>query len=481
MRLSELFADVHHTLHGDDVPVDALIYDSRKVTPGSLFAALPGASVDGHAYVSDAIGRGAAAILSEKPVSPELPLVLVSHARYALARAARAFNGAPDAALKMVGVTGTNGKTTVSHLVQAIFAAAEIDSATLGTLGLIRGEKVVDTGLTTPESVELSRMLAELRDDGAGAVVMEVSSHALDQRRVAGVSYDAAVFTNLSRDHLDYHGTMEAYFAAKARLFHERMKPDGARVINVDDQWGRELVGDFLTPWTFSARGNESRVRCKNAIANRDGLLVSFEVDKIAYEFQSSLLGLFNVENILAAAAVGVALGVSKLRILDGLFSVKAIAGRLERVSGSDEPLVVIDYAHTPDALQQCLATLRQLVSGRVLCVMGCGGDRDQGKRGQMGRVAGSGSDRLWITNDNPRSEDPALIADAIDAGAAESGVARSVVLDRRDAIRQAISEATLEDVVLVAGKGHENYQIIGTERRHFDDREVAREVLKGG
>ncbi|MEO1170963.1 MAG: UDP-N-acetylmuramoyl-L-alanyl-D-glutamate--2,6-diaminopimelate ligase [Myxococcota bacterium] len=481
MRLSELFSDVEHTLRGEDVSVTALTYDSRKVEPGSLFAALPGATLDGHGFIDDALKRGATAILSEKPVPTNVSLVLVSRARHALARAARTFNGAPDDALTMVGITGTNGKTTVAHLVQSIFAADDVDSATLGTLGLLRGEQVLETGLTTPESVELAEILGSLRGDGVQAVVMEVSSHALDQQRVAGVSYDAAVFTNLSRDHLDYHGTMDAYFEAKSRLFHERMKPGGARVINVDDPRGRELAGRFDDPWTFSASGGDARVRCKEVTANRDGLLVSFEVDHIDYEFRSPLLGMFNVENMLAAATVGIALGMSRVKILEGLFALKAIAGRLERVSGGNEPLVVVDYAHTPDALMKSLSTLRQLVSGRVLCVMGCGGDRDPGKRVQMGRVAGSGSDRLWITNDNPRGEDPGEIAEAIDGGAAETGVERSIVLDRKEAIRQAIVGANVEDVVLIAGKGHEDYQIIGTERHHFDDREVAKEVLKGG
>lgn len=479
MRLSELFRDTVHERIGEDVDVVSLAYDSRKVRPDSLFAALPGAEFDGHDFVDDAVARGAVAVLCERTVGHPTE-VRVKNSRKALAQAARVFSGAPDSTLKAVGITGTNGKTTVSVLVKAIFEHAGARTAALGTLGLMEGHRTTQTSLTTPESVDLMEMLAQLRDAGTDVLVMEVSSHALDQYRVGGVCYDAAVFTNLSRDHLDYHPTMDAYFNAKAKLFRERLKPGGISVLNLDDPWGRRLTGELSSNvWTYSDRSDAATIHPVELTVDGRGIAIVVDFRGERLSVRSELIGSFNVSNLLAAIAVGLALELPHSAIKDGLESITSIDGRFERLGGGDAPLVVVDYAHTPDALTKALETLRPLTRGALICVVGCGGDRDPGKRPQMGQAAG-GADYVFVTNDNPRTEDPKAIASAICVGLEATGTPYEMVLNRRDAIHQAITKASSGDVVLVAGKGHEDYQLIGNERIDFDDRKVARAALRG-
>lgn len=479
MMLSSLLADFAHRIDGDDVEIASITADSRAVAPGALFVAVSGTAVDGHRFVSQAVKQGAAAVLVEREVEVPVARVQVDDSRLALALAARRFYGAPDEALTLVGVTGTNGKTTVATLLGGVLGATGADSAVLGTLGLRRGQASVETGLTTPGPVELARLLRELVDDGLGALAMEVSSHALDQHRVSGVSFDAAVFTNLSRDHLDYHGTMEAYFEAKARLFRQRRKPASVSIVNVDDEYGRRLVDEET--WTYGL-GEGARVTMEHVTTDLDGIRGTVRSGGASFGIHSALVGAFNVSNLLAAVSTGLALGFSSQEVTDGIARVQAVPGRLERVSAAGQPLVLVDYAHTPDALEKALAVLRPLSVGRVICVMGCGGDRDVGKRPAMGAAAAQGASFTFVTNDNPRSEDPATIAQAIERGLANAGARRGehyrVILDRAEAIEAAIREADAQDVVLIAGKGHEDYQIVGDERRHFDDREVARGVL---
>lgn len=479
MMLSTLLKDFEHRLDGSDVEIRAITSDSRVVAPGTFFVAIPGTRLDGHRFVASAVEQGAVAVMVERALDVPVPRVQVEDSRRAFALAARRFYGAPDDAMTVVGVTGTNGKTTVATLLGGVLAAAGKDTAVLGTLGLRRGGVRLETGLTTPGPLELARMLRELVDDGTDALAMEVSSHALHQHRVAGVSFDAAVFTNLSRDHLDYHDTMEAYFEAKAMLFRERRKAGGVSVLNIDDAYGRRLVDP--ESWTYGLAA-DARVTMDEVEHDIDGIRATIRCAGENFEVRSPLVGEFNVSNVLAAVATGLALGISSESVATGIAHVNAVPGRLERVSEPGQPLVFVDYAHTPDALEKALAVLRPLTPGRVLCVMGCGGDRDAGKRPAMGAAAAQGASFTYVTNDNPRSEDPMLIARAVERGLGNAGGRRGenydVILDRASAIEAAIRAASREDVVLIAGKGHEDYQIVGDERRHFDDREVARGVL---
>lgn len=484
MKLSALVEGLEHRRLGPDVEIESLAYDSRRVTTGSLFAALVGAASDGHNYVEQAVARGAVAILSERPASVgSATEIRVQNTRHTLAQMARRFYAAPDEDLLLVGITGTNGKTTVSHIAAQVLGAPERRVAILGTLGLKIDEKVRETGLTTPESVDLVGMLAQLREQGVEGLVMEVSSHALDQSRVDGVSFDVAVFTNLSRDHLDYHGTMERYFKAKARLFRDLLRSEGVAVVNLDDAHGRSLANESSAPWTFGIESPDARVRAVEFECRADGTDGVVQIEDQSFAFRSPLLGRFNLSNVLAALALGAGLQRPPQTLVDRLSGLRAIPGRLERVSGPGQPLVVVDYAHTPDALSQVLGVVGRLGSGSLGCVIGCGGDRDQGKRYAMGKVAAAGADWTLITNDNPRSEDPMVIAEAIAQGlvdgGARAGIDYEVILDRDVAIERAIRRCDVQDSVVIAGKGHEDYQIIGEEARPFDDRVVARDVLE--
>ncbi|MEO0811556.1 MAG: UDP-N-acetylmuramoyl-L-alanyl-D-glutamate--2,6-diaminopimelate ligase [Myxococcota bacterium] len=477
MMLSMLLQDIECQLDGSDVEVTSITSDSRQVRAGALFVAVPGTAVDGHRFIPAAVEQGAAAVVSERHIDVAISSARVPDSRVAIALAARRFYSMPDEALTMVGVTGTNGKTTTATLIAGMLRSRR--SASLGTLGLLRDGRRFDTGLTTPGPVALARILRELVDEGVGALAMEVSSHALHQHRVAGVSFDVGVFTNLSRDHLDYHETMDAYFNAKAMLFRERLR--GAAVLNVDDEFGQKLAREFPDALTFG-HGDAARVQVVRAQSDLSGIRVVVRIDGRTLEIASPMVGDFNVSNVLAAVATGVALGLEDAEIIVGIEAVEAVPGRLERVSAEGQPLVFVDYAHTPDALEKVLSVLRPLTRGRLVAVMGCGGDRDVGKRSAMGAASAQGASFTYVTNDNPRTEDPVLIAQAIERGMANVGAQRGeqydVVLDRAEAIERAIRDSSADDVVLIAGKGHEDYQIIGDVRRHFDDREVARGVL---
>ncbi len=481
-----LFAGLDAAIEGEDVEVCALTCDSRQVTAGACFASLPGARADGHAFVAQAIERGAASILCERPVACEgATRVLVEDARYALAQVARRFFGDPSQAMCMVGVTGTNGKTTTTRILQAIFLADNRPAGVIGTLGAHFDGSEIATGLTTPESVDLLRLLCGMRDGGAVAVAMEVSSHALVQHRVAGVDFDVGVFLNLTHDHLDYHGNMEAYFAAKARLFRERLKAGGRAVVNVDDPFAHRLLGPDAVG--FSVNGDSAaRVRLVDARIGASATELRVATPRGELQVSSPLLGRFNVENLLAAIAVAEALELPQQAIKAGLLALPQVPGRLQPVREPGAPLVLVDYAHTPDALTKVLAVARELCAGRLICVFGCGGDRDPNKRAPMGEAAARLADALIITNDNPRSEDPAAIAEAIEHGVVAAGCkpaptgerGYSILLDRARAIAAAVELAEPEDVVVVAGKGHETYQIVGANKYHFDDCEQARIAL---
>jgi len=479
MRLAELLPDI------DTVPpsleVTGLVLDSREVAPGNAFVAIAGFGAHGLNFVQQARDAGAAAILFEPPAPDDLPAppdaIAVPGLRARLGEMGDRFHGRPSAAMTVVGVTGTNGKTSTVQLLAQAWTLLGTTAGTVGTLGAGLYGNAVATGFTTPLVLRMHALLAELRDAGADAVAMEVSSHALDQGRVAGVHFDIGVFTNLTRDHLDYHGDMVSYGAAKARLF--GWPGLQAAVVNLDDAFGRELHAAL--PPSVRAVGVSSRdaehalLRAGSLRLDGQGIGFELRVDGGAHPVRSPLLGRFNVDNLLAVAGALHALGTAPARIAATLSRLQPIHGRMNRLGGeAGQPLVVIDYAHTPDALEQALASLREHVAARLLCVFGCGGERDRGKRPQMAAIAEREADFVIVTDDNPRGEDgDAIVADIV----AGFSVPEAAVVerDRAAAIRRAIGEAGPGDIVLVAGKGHEPYQEIHGVQHPFDDTLVAR------
>jgi UDP-N-acetylmuramoyl-L-alanyl-D-glutamate--2,6-diaminopimelate ligase len=459
-------------IRGDaGVEIREVAFDSREVPTGAIFFCVPGANIDGHGYARDAIRAGAVALVVERWLDLDVPQVRVRSVRQAMGPMSSVVFDEPSRSLTVVGVTGTNGKTTVVHLLDAVLRAAGHRTGAIGTVGAHVGAEPITLSRTTPEGPDLVRLLARMRDDGITAVAMEVSSHALDLGRVGGVRFDAAVFTNLSQDHLDHHGTMERYFEAKASLFTEE-RTDRA-VVNLDDRWGRLLL-DVTVPLTTYGLDPAADIRGEDVRATREGL--SFRVD--GREVRSPLRGAFNVSNTLATFAAARAIGLDDGPIVRGLASAEQVPGRMEPIEAGQDFLVVVDYAHTPDSIRTVLAAARPLATGRVIVVFGCGGDRDRAKRSPMGAAATEGADLTVITTDNPRSEDPSEIIAEVERGAAAGGGAFVVEPDRRAAIRRALREARSGDVVVVAGRGHEPVQEVGDRFVPFDDRAVVREEL---
>ncbi len=466
------------------VPLAGLTADSRAVKLGSIFVAYPGTVLDGRDYIAEAIARGASAVLWERKDFAwderwDAPNLGIDNLRSRISEIAGAIHGDPSGKLWMAGVTGTNGKTSVSQWIAAACDALGRRSAVIGTLGNgLVGERT-EAKNTTPDPIVLQRLLADYLRRGARGVAMEVSSHGLDQERVAGIHYDVAVFTNLTRDHLDYHRTMEAYAEAKYRL----LATPGLRhaVINVDDGWGerfaQRLRGGPIDVITFGTRAG-ARLRASNIRLSEAG--VSFRVDSDwgTGEVNAAVLGAFNVSNLLAVLGTLIAAGIALDKAIGAVSALQPVPGRLERVGGGAQPLVVIDYAHTPDALEKALEALRPAVSAprRLFCVFGCGGDRDPGKRPIMGEAAARLADHVIVTSDNPRSEEPRAIIDQVLSGILD-GEAEAIE-DRQVAIFSAVHQAKAGDVVLLAGKGHETYQEIRGTRHPFSDREVASAAL---
>jgi UDP-N-acetylmuramoyl-L-alanyl-D-glutamate--2,6-diaminopimelate ligase len=455
------------------IPVAEVAFDSRQVVRGTLFFCVPGANADGHDFASQAVRSGATALVVERWLDLDAPQILVPSTRSAMGPMSATVLGDPARSLTIVGITGTNGKTTIVHLLDAMFRAAGRRTGAIGTVGAHVAGEAVPLARTTPEAPDLHRLLGRMRDAGVTTVAMEVSSHALDQGRVGGVVFDAAVFTNLSQDHLDHHGSMESYFGAKATLFAQ----DRTRhaVLNLDDAWGRRLL-DVPVPVTTFGLDPAADVRAEGVRVRMDGLV--FRVD--GREVTSPLRGVFNVSNCLAAIAASGVVGVDADAAIEGLASAGHVPGRMEPVVSGQDFLVVVDYAHTPDSIRTVLAAARPLATGRVIVVFGCGGDRDRAKRSPMGAAATEGADLTVITTDNPRSEDPSEIIAEIERGAAASGGDFVVEPDRRAAIRLALQEARSGDVVVVAGRGHESRQEVEDGSIPFDDRVVVREELGG-
>ena len=473
------------------VPVSDVTYHSRHVSPGAVFVALKGVNADGVSYAADAMARGAAAVFAEspRPAGASAPWLQVSDARLALAALAAEFHGRPSEQLILVGITGTNGKTTTSYLIASIFEAAGITCGRIGTVGHRIGNREYPAARTTPEAPELQRMLRDMVEQGCGACVMEVSSHALALRRADHLRFAAGIFTNLTRDHLDFHGDMEEYFVAKRRLF-ELLPADAVAITNADDPRGADFAAAARRPVTY-AIDNPADVRPGPLSLSLDGLSFEARTPRGTLHLKSPLVGRPNAYNILAAAATATALDLPFSAIETGVSRLTNVPGRFQVVSQpADEVRVVVDYAHTDDALKNLLETARPLASGRVVTVFGCGGDRDKTKRPLMGAVAARLSDLIVVTSDNPRSENPEQIiedikrgivlpADRIGTGGQRPKAPLCLsIVDRKQAIERAVRDARPGDLVLIAGKGHEKYQVIGERTLPFDDVDVARAAL---
>jgi UDP-N-acetylmuramoyl-L-alanyl-D-glutamate--2,6-diaminopimelate ligase len=473
VTLSEVVASVEAEVRDDDGRriVDAS-YDSRDVTPGSLFFCVRGEHADGHAYAAEALSAGAGAFLVDNWLSIDAPQARVESVRKAMGPVSAALFGRPAEALTTIGVTGTNGKTTVTYLIEATLRRAGMAPGVIGTTGVRIDGRRTPLERTTPEAPDLHRLFARMLREGVRAVTMEVSSHALAQDRVGGVRYDAAVFTNLTQDHLDYHGTMQEYFEAKAELFTAEHASMG--LINIDDEWGRRLAASAAIPVVTYAAGREADLRATDIVVGADGL--SFRLGDVVV--RSELRGPFNVENCLAALGVARAVGIDLNDAAAAIEGVAGVPGRMEPVDAGQPFLALVDYAHTPDSIRLALRASRALTRGRVIVVFGCGGDRDRGKRPLMGAAATSSADLTVITSDNPRSEAPRAIIEDILPGAIQGGGEYVVEPDRREAIRLAVRQAAPGDVVVIAGKGHEPYQELAGATVPFDDRLVAREEL---
>jgi UDP-N-acetylmuramoyl-L-alanyl-D-glutamate--2,6-diaminopimelate ligase len=466
-----------------DPKVSGVAYDSRHVEAGHVFVALRGQHADGGAFVAQALARGAAGIVSQDAAPEDAGRwAQVTDGRLALAHVAVAFHGDPSSRMQVVGITGTNGKTTTAYLLSSVFEAAGIRCGMLGTVTYRVGAEVREATRTTPEAPDVQALLSEMTAGGCGACVMEVSSHALALRRVDGMHFSAAVFTNLTRDHLDFHADMEQYFQAKRRLF-ELLPRDRPAVVNADDPRVSQLLETAGRSVTYGIN-RPVDVSPAPLSYTLDGLAFTARTPRGPIEVRSSLVGRPNVYNILAAVATGIALDLPTPAIEKGIASLERVPGRFQVVSGrSDDVTVVVDYAHTDDALRNLLETARPLSKGRIVTIFGCGGDRDRTKRPLMGAVAGRLSDVIVITSDNPRSENPARIIEEIQRGITAdprrvAGQHLQAIVDRREAIERAVEDAQPGDLLLVAGKGHEKYQTIGDQTLPFDDVAVAQDAL---
>ena len=475
MLLSCLTRHTEHTLIGEDVEVKELRYNSRKVEKGDVFCCVVGTLADGHKYAAQAVEAGAAALVVERRLDLDVPQVLVKNTRIAMAEMAAEYYGHPADEMVMVGITGTNGKTSTSYMLKSI---AERMGKKVGLIGTIRnmiGDIIIDTERTTPESVDLQRILRRMKEENVDVVIMEVSSHSLDQKRVHGISYDVGCFTNLTQDHLDYHKTFENYFSAKKLLFAQSKKA----VVNIDDPYAADMVKGLDIPvLTIGVREQADVTASEIDIATR-GVQFDFNYRNVTSRFNVPIPGLFSVFNAMCAAGMALSLGWTLDSIKYGLEHMVSVSGRLEPLpTGKNEFTVLLDYAHTPDALENVLKTVRGFATGRVVILFGCGGDRDQAKRPIMGEIAGRFSDYAIVTSDNPRSEDPMDIIRSVEDGVKKSGCEYTVIENRREAIEYALKNAQKNDVIILAGKGHENYQEINGGKQPFDEKEIVAEIL---
>jgi UDP-N-acetylmuramoyl-L-alanyl-D-glutamate--2,6-diaminopimelate ligase len=471
-----------------DQAVTAVTDDSRAAGSGSLFVAVKGERVDGHAFVKNAVQAGVGAVVAQAPVEiGSLPFARVADSRKALGLIGSRFYGDPSGKMMTVGITGTNGKTTTTYVSKALLEGVGRRVGLIGTVAYQVGQETIPASHTTPGALELQRLLARMESAGLNTVVMEVSSHALALDRTAGCDYDVAVFTNLTQDHLDFHQTMEEYFQAKLRLFTElgRGRKSGQRaIVNMDDPRGPQIRASCRVPvWGYAIAG-KADLRAERVKLSMGSSIFHAATPAGTFPVESHLVGEHNVYNLLAAIGVALHAGATSDQIREAVGLVHNVPGRFERVMAGQDFTVIVDYAHTEDALLRLLSAAQSLRTGRVITVFGCGGDRDRGKRPKMGRVAVEYSDVVILTSDNPRTEDPAAILHDVEIGVREALQRRNrveyhLIADRREAIATAVRLARRGDMVLIAGKGHEDYQIVGTKKFHFDDREVAREVIQ--
>ncbi|MBQ7975260.1 MAG: UDP-N-acetylmuramoyl-L-alanyl-D-glutamate--2,6-diaminopimelate ligase [Clostridia bacterium] len=458
---------------GNDVEISGIAYDSRQVMPGYAFVCIKGFETDGHKFARSAIERGAALIVAEDETEASVPVCYVSDTRKTLADMACAFYGNPSKNFKLVGVTGTNGKTTVTYLIKSILDQAGCRVGIIGTNQNIIGDKVLltkSTTPTTPNSLELQKIFSEMTESGAEYVVMEVSSHALDLSRVRGCSFDVGVFTNLTRDHLDFHKTMKNYMLAKAKLFDQ----SAFGAVNLDDEYGRKIYelheGDAILTYGIDS---ECDVRAKDIKITPRGVNFTVTYKETDYPMFLCIPGMFSVYNAMSAICACISLGIDMDTITKGLRAAVGVLGRVEVVPTDTDYTVIIDYAHTPDGLENIIRAMKSFAKGRVITLFGCGGDRDNSKRAPMGEISGSLSDFTIITSDNPRTEDPMAIINMIEEGIKTTDGEYTVIPDRRRAIAYALDNAAADDVIILAGKGQETYQIIGKEKFDFDERVV--------
>jgi len=479
MKLSEILKDLSVTaLNADaELEISDIYYDSRAVEPGGLFVAVRGFESDGHKYIPAAAEKGAACVVCEEAPGVDIPYVLVENSRLALALASRNFFGDPSSEMTVIGVTGTNGKTTTTYLMKHLLESClDAKVGLIGTNGNMIGSEFIHTERTTPESYELQKLFAQMREAGCTHVVMEVSSHAIVLDRVAGIHFAIGIFTNLTQDHLDFHTDMEDYARAKARLF--TMCEKGA--FNLDDEWAEFIISSATCEvFTFSEQQNKADLVAKDIRLTASGVRFCALSGDSLQRVKLGIPGMFSVYNALGVIACGLLLGIPLQTCTEALSSAKGVKGRVEVVPTDGDYTILIDYAHTPDALENVLKSMKKIAPGRVVAVFGCGGDRDRTKRPIMGRIAAENADFVIVTSDNPRTEEPeAIIADIVE-GLKGSRTPNKVITSRPKAIEWAIEKHRPDDLIILAGKGHEDYQIIGKTKHHMDEREIVAEILQ--
>ena len=480
MKLYELIRILPDVISVDgptEVEVNLVVDDSRRAKEGALFVAVAGENFDGHVFIPEVIKNGAKAVIGEKALrlSQDVTYIRVKNSRRALAVSSAWLYGFPADKLKLVGVTGTSGKTTTTYLVKAMLKEAGVRSGLIGTIANIINDDKLPASFTTPGALELNQLFSKMLEQKVEYAVMEVSSHSLKLYRVEGLQFEVGIFTNLSRDHLDFHKSVEDYFASKQKLFRQSKRA----VINMDDEYGKKLLDIIDIPVLTYGIENPADLTAQNIRQTGKGVFYDLVYKDERYPIFYGVPGRFSVYNSLAALAAGISLGFPVASLVRALSKVEGVPGRFELIKNDRDITVIVDYAHKPDGLKNVLLTMREFCNGRIITVFGCGGDRDRGKRPIMGRISTELSDFTIITSDNPRSEDPEAIIREIESGVVGKNYTK--ITDRREAIRAALKMAQKGDGVLIAGKGHENYQIIGDKKIHFDDREVAREYLSGG